>query len=378
MKSFSASLPRRIVFRRRSISDLPSYLRSLDLRGKAMLVTGRRFARESGYLDKITSLLRSDGFEVIVFDRIEPNPLVETVEAGGELARGERVDFVIGFGGGSAMDAAKGIAILASQGGRLEDYFYPADVGASVLPIVAIPTTCGTGSEVTRYAIFSRGFKKFIVVSERIVPILSILDAEVLDHLPRSVAAHTAIDALSHAIEAYYHANSSELSDNFAKEALRLILENFKRGIDGDPEARERLFYASMLAGLAINMAGTVVVHGLGYYLTQRFGIPHGLANSLFLNQFIEYAARSIPEKTSSLVELVGLRDRDEAVGRLIDILNDLRSYAGLPMKLSEVGVSSDELEVIVGEGMSYRRNLEGCIKPPSRDDLERMVVDAF
>jgi len=380
MKPFSASFPRKIIFGRGSVDNLPSHLKALGLKGKAMLVTGRRFARESGYLDKLTSLLRSAGFGVVVFDRVEPNPLVETVEAGGALARDERVDFVIGFGGGSAMDAAKGIAVLASHGGRLEDYFYPAEVEPPILPIIAIATTCGTGSEVTRYAIFSRGFRKNVVASDQIVPTLSILDAEVLNHLPKKVTAYTAMDAFSHALEAYYHAKSSMLSDGFAKDALRLVLENFKKGVDGEPEAREKLFYASMLAGFAINMTGTVIVHGLGYYLTQRFGIPHGLANTFFLNQFIEYAAKNISEKTSSLGELVGLElaDPKTVARKLIAVLNDLRSYAGLPMNLTLAGVPKSELQTIVKEGMSYKRNLENCIKPPTAEEVEKMVADAF
>jgi len=380
MKPFISGLPRKIVFGRGCINDLPSYLRELGLNGKAMLVTGRRFARESGYLDKITSLLKSSGIEVVIFDRVEPNPLIETVESGGRLAREKEIDFVIGFGGGSAMDAAKGIAVLASHGGRLEDYFYPAEVKPLTIPIVEIATTCGTGSEVTKYAVFSRGVRKYVIASDNIVPTLSILDAEVLKHLPKAITAHTAMDAFSHALEAYYHVKSSQFSEIFIRDSIKIIFENFERGVKGDLDAREKLLYASMLAGLAITMSGTIVVHGLGYYLTQKFNIPHGLANALFLNQFIEYAANKIPERTLELGNLLGLNltDPKEISRFFIENLNKLKKAAGLPMSLAEAGVPESEIPIIVEQALSYKRNLENCIKPPTPEEVEELVRRSF
>ncbi len=380
MKPFISGLPRKIVFGRGCINDLPSYLGELGLNGKAMLVTGRRFARESGYLDKITSLLKSSGIEVVIFDRVEPNPLIETVESGGRLAREKEIDFVIGFGGGSAMDAAKGIAVLASHGGRLEDYFYPAEVKPLTISIVEIATTCGTGSEVTKYAVFSRGVRKYVIASDNIVPTLSILDAEVLKHLPKAITAHTAMDAFSHALEAYYHVKSSQFSEIFIRDSIKIIFENFERGVKGDLDARERLLYASMLAGLAITMSGTIVVHGLGYYLTQKFNIPHGLANALFLNQFIEYAANKIPERTLELGNLLGLNltDPKEISKFFIKNLNKLKKAAELPMSLAEAGVPESEIPIIVEQALSYKRNLENCIKPPTPEEVEELVKRSF
>jgi len=377
---FSARLPRKILFGRGSLDNLPETLKELELTGKAILVTGRRFARESGYLDKLSSLMKSAGIDVIIYDKVEPNPSIETVERGGKLAREQGVDFVVGFGGGSAMDAAKGIAVLAAHDGKLEEYFYPAEVEPPVLPIVAIATTCGTGSEVTKYAVFSRGIRKNVIASEQIVPTLSILDAEVLNYLTKKVTAHTAMDAFSHALESYYHVKSCEFSEIFVRDSIKLIFENFKKAVDGDIESREKLLYASMLAGLAISMSGTVVVHGLGYYLTQRFGIPHGLANLLFMRQFIEYAAEKIPERTIALGKLLGLDGSSaELVSKtLINELNDLSRYAGLPMNLKEAGVPESELSTIIEQGLSYKRNLESCIKPPTAEELEEMVRKAL
>jgi alcohol dehydrogenase class IV len=378
---FLGALPRLLLFERNGVEKLPEIISELGLSGKCMLVTGRRFARSSGYLDKLRKLLESAGVNrIIVFDRVEPNPSAGIIDKGGKVAAEHEVDFLIGFGGGSALDTAKGIAVVAAGGGSIIDYFYPAEVKHFILPIIAIPTTCGTGSEVTKYAIVSHAYRKNMVLGDGLVPIAAILDAEVLRHLSNSILAHTAFDALSHAIESYFHVRSSELTQMFSAEAMRTIFENFMRAYDGDLEGREKLLYASMVAGLAINFSGGVVVHGLGYYLTERHNVPHGLANAFFLPQFIEYSSEKAPEKLIMLCNRLGIASDDpvECARAVIRRLDELRRYAGLPSGLLEIGVPETELGKLVEEGLSYRRNIENCVAPPSREDIERMVRSAF
>ena len=376
----SAAFPRKLIFGEDSINQLPEVIQDLGLKDKAMLVTGRKFARESGYLDRLRSLLTSHGTDVVVFDRVEPNPSVETVEEGGKLAGDEGIGFVIGFGGGSAMDAAKGIAILAAQGGRLRDYYYPAELKEPVLPIIAIPTTCGTGSEVTKYAVFSENLRKNVVASDRIVPTAAVLDPQVLRHLPAKILAHTAMDALAHALEAYFHVKADLLSETFSLRALELILKNFKQAYDGEMTYRKRLFYASMLAGFAINLTGTVIPHGLGYYLTERFELPHGLATTLFLSQFIRFTAERLPKRVVELAESIGFEvsDAEEAGRMLAAKIDELKRYAGLPLSLLEASVPERELQRIVDEGLSYKRNLENCQAKVAAEDVRRIVKQAF
>lgn len=377
----SGALPRRLIFERGGINKLPEIISELGLIGKCMLVTGRKFARSSGYLNKLMSLLESAGIEnVIVFDRVEPNPSAGTVDEGGKIAAEEGVDFVIGFGGGSAMDAAKGIAIVAVGSGSVREYFYPAEVRHLVLPVIAIPTTCGTGSEVTRYAVISDAGKKNSIRSNRIVPVAAILDADVLDYLSNDVLSHTVMDALSHAIESYFHVGANDLTYMFSAESAKIIFENFARALDGEPESKEKLFYASMLAGFAINFSGTVVVHGLGYYLTEKHGIPHGLANTLFLSSFIEYSSKKISDRLVSLCKRLGISSEDpvECSRALIRRLTELRRYAKLPLSLFEAGIGESEFKNLVEEGLSYRRSIENCVVPPTRDDIEQMVRGAY
>ena len=378
--SFGFGSPRKLIFGRGSIEKLGEVVEDLGLSGKTLLVTGRSFARRSGYLEKLKTILESSGMAVSIFDKVEPNPSVETVELGAELAKREEVDFIVAFGGGSAMDAGKAIAVLSSQGGRAEDYFYPAVVKPPVLPVIAIPTTCGTGSEVTKFAVISKGSRKNVIVGDIIVPIASILDPDVLSYLPRELLAYTSMDAVSHAIESYFNKNANPLSDIYVYEALRTIMKYFKDAYDGSIDARERLLYASMLAGKAINLCGTTVVHGIGYYLTMRYGFQHGLANAFLITQFIRQVSDLMPEQTLELGRRLGLNPStpNESAELLIKALNELKRYSKIPLSLRDAGVREEDLEKIVDGGMSYERNLMNVPKTPTREDVKELVRKAF
>ncbi|HDD56695.1 MAG TPA: iron-containing alcohol dehydrogenase, partial [Nitrososphaeria archaeon] len=351
--SFGFGSPRKLIFGRGSIERLGEVIEELGLSGKALLVTGRSFARRSGYLEKLKTILESSGMAVSIFDKVEPNPSTETVELGAELARREEVDFIVSFGGGSAMDAGKAIAVLSSQAGRAEDYFYPAVVKPPVLPVIAIPTTCGTGSEVTKFAVISKGLRKDVIVGDVIVPIASILDPDVLSYLPRELLAYTSMDAISHAIESYFNKNANPLSDIYVFGALRTIMRYFKDAYDGSIDARGKLLYASMLAGKAINLCGTAMVHGVGYYLTMRYGFQHGLANALLITQFIRQVSNLVPQRVLELGRRLDLNPSTpaESAELLIKALNELKRYSNIPLSLKDAGVPEEDLERIVEGG---------------------------
>jgi len=378
--SFGFGSPRKLIFGRGSIEKLGEVVEELGLSGKALLVTGRSFARRSGYLEKLKTILESSGMAVSIFDRVEPNPSTETVELGAELARREEVDFIVAFGGGSAMDAGKAIAVLSPQGGRAEDYFYPAVVKPPVLPVIAIPTTCGTGSEVTKFAVISKGLRKDVIVGDVIVPIASILDPDILSYLPRELLAYTSMDAISHAIESYFNKNANPLSDTYVFEALRTIMKYFKDAYDGSIDARGRLLYASMLAGKAINLCGTAMVHGVGYYLTMKYGFQHGLANALLITQFIRQVSNLVPQRALELGRRLDLNPSTptESAELLIKALNELKRYSNIPLSLKDAGVPEEDLERIVEGGMSYERNLKNSPGTPTRQDVEELVRGAF
>jgi len=371
--------PARIVFGRGRLQELGSYVNRLG--DKVLLVTGRTFARKHGYIELLTSNMESAGVKVFVFDKVEENPSIETVESGSSLGRSLNVDIVVGFGGGSAMDAAKAIALLSAKGGSIKDYIHPYVVEDEILPIIAIPTTCGTGSEVTRYALLSdlTAKRKVVVAGYPLIPKIAIIDPDVLKHLPVNLTIYTALDAFSHSIEAYWSKSSQPLSDMFALESMKIILRDLREA-SYKPEARDSLHYASLLGGLAINCAGTTVIHGLGYYLTTHHGIHHGLANSIFLPLAVKFNAPEIPDKILQLIGHLGFEceNLNEAVNKLVEKIVKLETELEVPTNLRDLGVRRDEIDIFVANTMQYRRNLENNPRTVSEEDVRRFFTDAF
>jgi alcohol dehydrogenase class IV len=379
ISSFTFYTPARIVFGKGRLQELGSYVNRLG--DKVLLVTGRTFARKYGYIELLTSNMENAGVKVFVFDKVEENPSIETVESGSSLCRSLNVNIVVGFGGGSVMDAAKAIALLSAKGGSIRDYIHPYVVEDEILPIIAIPTTCGTGSEVTRYALLSdlTAKRKVVVAGYPLIPKIAIIDPDVLKHLPINLTIYTALDAFSHSIEAYWSKSSQPLSDMFALESMKIILRDLREA-SYKPEARDSLHYASLLGGLAINCAGTTVIHGLGYYLTTHHGIHHGLANSIFLPLAVKFNAPEIPDKILRLIDRLGFEceNLNEAVDKLVEKIVELETELEVPTNLRGLGVRRDEVDVFVADTMQYRRNLENNPRTVSEEDVRRFFTDAF
>jgi len=375
MREFVHYLPTRIVFGTGSLDKVGEVAKKYG--DKAMLVTGRHFARRYGYIDRFVRLLDEVGVKTVVFDRVEPNPSYETVNLGVEVARKERIELVIAFGGGSAMDAGKAISALTVLGGKAEEHVYPKVIEEEVLPIIAMPTTCGTGSEVTKYAVLTdtRRKRKTVMVGEPLIPRVAIIDPTVLKHLPQRLVAWTAMDALSHAIEALCSRRSTPLSDLLALEAIRLIFENLASAYKGNFDALVRLHYASMLAGMAINSAGTTIVHAMGYFLTTYHDVHHGLANALLLPFAIDYNAEYIEEKMVRLAGELGIAAREvQEVKRAIILkLCNLQDQVNIPGNIKEVGVREEELNLMVEETLAYRRNLENNPREVKEGDVKEL-----
>ncbi len=373
MLRFESTFPIRVVYGFGAVDRVGSEARRIGLKGRCMLVTGRRFAKSSGYLDRIKGLLESAGFEVYVFDRVQPNPTIRDVEDGVSQARIAGVDFFVAFGGGSAIDTAKMVSVAYSLGGSITDYLYPKIIDDPIKPIVAIPTTCGTGSEVTRYAIVTVGTRKLIVSGWSLVPRIAILDPEPLRFLPKDQVAYTGLDALTHGLEAYFNRNSSIMSDIYAIEAIRVILSNLKDAYDGCMDARSMLLYGSMSGGFAINMTGTTMIHGGGYYLTARYGLPHGLANALIMLPILKLNMESQPDRTLNLARIIGLPSSnfEEAADAIINAIASIEDYIGIPSGLGSLGIPLDDVGRLAEEALTYKRNLENN---PRELSLEEMM----
>lgn len=346
MKKFQFALPTEIIFE-------PGCVRHCAERWivgqKALLVTGAQSARASGALADVTAALEARNVPYAIFEGISANPDADQVYAGAAVATAEGCDFVIGIGGGSPLDAAKAIAWVAGAQVPREAFFArpPAETDR-VLPIIAIPLTCGTGSEVTPYAIITHHAEeaKYNVSARSLFPRVALLDARYLESLPREVICDTALDALSHAIEGAYSLRTSRLTEALAEEAIRIIMPELIRMAHGAFVNLKQLQYASLLAGIVIAQAGTGLVHAMGYPLTYHRQIPHGRANGILLAGYLDFMMESCATMTNRILKAAGIEDPEELqalVDSLLEITgshrdtpseNDLLRFTHYPLQL--------------------------------------------
>jgi alcohol dehydrogenase class IV len=323
-------------------------------------------------IERIEKIFKKENINYSIFSKVNPEPDVENVEEGVKFCKEEKCDVILAIGGGSAMDAGKCIAVMARNKDSLRDYFGEVEYKNEPLPVIAIPTTCGTGSEVTRYAvIIDKNEKtKKTVSSEKIMPKLAILDPDVLDYLPSNLIAATGMDAFSHAVESYLATNSDFISRFFSIESLKLLKENLMKAVDGDKESREKIFLASTFAGYAINRTGTIIVHGIGYSLTIKYKTHHGTGNALFLPYVLEF----LKEKN--------YKEEIEELEKIIGTNSELKNFiisVGLPSKLREIGAKKEDIEELID------LSIKGCERAMkkmkfvlSKDDFLKIISSAF
>lgn len=274
---------------------------------KAMLVTGGSSAKRSGALDDVISALDAQGIEHILFDEVQQNPLLSVCKKAGRIAAENGVDFLIGIGGGSPQDSTKAIAVFAANEIEAEE-IYQHDWKNPALPFALVGTTAGTASEVTKFAVMTTdGGRKRSFGCQQTYAAYAFCDAKYTESLPLSFTLSTTLDALSHAIEAYYSTMANAITNLFAIEAVRALLE-VQRELTAvsdtaqiTPKQREALYYGSILAGFPLNHCGTCYCHTMGYFLSEEYSIPHGYACAVTLEDFIERSERLLPEKAETL-----------------------------------------------------------------------------
>ena len=279
---------------------------------KALIVTGKSSAFKNGSIADVQQALSGCGVEWAIFNRIEENPSVETVMKGRDFGLAEDVDFVIGIGGGSPMDAAKAIALMIRQKDAGAEYLYDKNAHTDALPVVCIPTTCGTGSEVTAVSVLSRpSLRAKGSIPHKIFPKLSLLDGRYLLAAPRRVIVDTSIDALSHMYESYLNTKATDCSRMCVDAGLKVWKRSRKAILSGAPLTLENcndMLLASMLAGIAIAHTATTLPHGLSYPVTVETGMPHGKACGYFLPGYLREADS---EAVSYLLQAAGFTDID-------------------------------------------------------------------
>lgn len=336
MAVFNYAMPTHIVYGKECVK---AEAQKLVLGKKALIVTGRTSAKASGALDDVLDVLPT---EYIIFDEVENNPRIDTVVRGGKLARESGCDFIIAIGGGSPLDAAKVIGVLAVNDAAPLS-LYTDGWPNKPLPVAAIPTTAGTGSEVTQYAVLTIDEEKTKkgLGGPDLFPTTAFLDPRYTQSLPLNITVDTAVDALSHLVEGFLSNRATPLSDVSAAEGLRLWGQCKTQLEQGEltESLREKLLMASCLGGITIAQTGTTLVHALGYPLTYFHDVPHGRANGLFIGEYLRFTESVIPERVNQVLSLLGLNSVDEVkelmdqlLGHYIEELdmsiNTIRKYA--------------------------------------------------
>ncbi|OMG66604.1 alcohol dehydrogenase [Stutzerimonas balearica] len=297
---------------------------------RPLIVTDRMMV-ELGYVARIAGQLEEAGIASQCFADTLPEPTAASIRAGVEMVRQGDFDSIVALGGGSPIDSAKAIGILGKFGGEMRDYRFPRDVSEAGLPLIAIPTTAGTGSEATRFTIITdeTSDEKMLCAGLGFMPIAALIDYELTLSLPPRVTADTGIDALTHAIEAYVSRKASLYSDSQALEAMRLLAPNLRTAFHepGNRAAREAMMLGATLAGIAFSNASVALVHGMSRPIGAFFHVPHGLSNAMLLPAITAFSIPAAPERYADCARAMGVAAQTDSVEAANEkLLTELRA----------------------------------------------------
>jgi len=342
---------------------------------KAMIVSGRSSAKNNGSQDDVIKALQKENLSYVIFDKVMSNPTIAVSYEGAAFAKEHDVDFIIAIGGGSPLDAAKAMALMVRQDIKQENLFN-GKYGSDVLPVIAIPTTAGTGSEVTQYAILTNDAveSKTSIATELIFPKIAFLDATYTKELPVETTINTSIDALSHAVEGMMTVRSSVVSDALAKESIRLFVKcvpamkaalGKTTGSEVNQSIRENLARCSMLAGMVIAQTGTTIVHGMGYSLTYFKDIDHGRANGLLLAEYLRLVEKEAPDLTGKILAAMSLTTVDDFKTLLETLLGEKED------------INKEEIRKFSGKA-AKAPNINNCRVRPTEENIKDIYTASF
>lgn len=338
------TLPRDIYYGKGSLEQLKS------LKGeRAVLVLGGGSMKKFGFVDKAVSYLNEAGIEVKLIEGVEPDPSVETVFKGAEVMREFNPDWIISMGGGSPIDAAKAMWIFYEY----PDFTFEEAVVPFGLPelrqkakFLAIPSTSGTATEVTAFSVIT-DYKteiKYPLADFNITPDIAIVDSELAETMPPTLTAHTGMDALTHAIEAYVATLHSPFTDPLAIQAIEMINEYLIKSYEGDNDAREQMHYSQCLAGMAFSNALLGITHSMAHKTGAVFHIPHGCANAIYLPYVIDFNKKAAGDRYAKIAKSLGLsgQTNDELVDSLTSLIQELNKKMSIPLTLKEYGIDEE------------------------------------
>lgn len=357
MNEFTFSVPQNIIVGRGSLAKLPEVAEKSGGK-KAFIISGPHL-NKMGIVQSCVDALKAKGIESSVFTETEGNHSVETVDKASAAYKESGADFIVALGGGSPMDVAKAVGVVARYGGSITEYEGADKVPGDIIPLIAVPTTAGTGSEVTAFSVItdhSRNYK-LTVFSYKLIPSYAILDAELLTTAPASVAAACGIDAMVHALEAYISTAASPFSDAMAEKALELIGANIRcyAANRGDIEAAENMLVGSLFAGIAFSWARLGDVHAMSHPVSAYFNVPHGVANAILLPTIVEYNMLTDKGKYLNIYNYIAelpAAPEEFTADMLVDELLNLNEALGIPAGLEEAGVTKDKFDAMADDAM--------------------------
>ena len=349
---------------------------------KALIVTDKVLC-EIKLVDKLTKVLEDINVEYAIYNETKPNPTVQNVEEGLKLLKESQCDFVISFGGGSPHDCAKGIALLATNGGDIKDYEGVNKSKLPQLPLICINTTAGTASEMTIFCIITDEERhvKMALVDKHMTPICAVNDPELMTAMPKGLTAATGMDALTHAVEAYVSTSATPVTDACAMKAIQLIAQNLKNAVDNgnDMDARSNMAYAEYLAGMAFNNASLGYVHAIAHQLGGFYDLPHGVCNSILLPRVQAFNATC--EKTAArLKEVAGFMGintenmtDEEGAKAAIDAITKLSESINIPSGLAGLGVKEEDFDTLATNALKDACSLTNPIQG-THDDVKEIL----
>lgn len=339
---FQYYLPVNLVFGRGK-ADLIGEKAAL-LGKRALIVTGGRSTKESGLLARTEELLKIQGVSNVLFDKVEPNPLTTTVYEGARIASEEVCDLIVALGGGSSLDAAKGIAFQAVNGGDINEYIFGRKVSDRALPVLAVPTTCGTGSEGNGFAVMTNPdtLDKKSLRCSAIVPVCSIIDPLLMTTMPKAVLASVGFDALCHNMDAYISSISQPLTDMMALEGIRLAAESLEKVCEDreDLDSWEKLCLASTLGGMVINTAGVTALHGMEHPVSGLKNAVHGRGLAALAPYVYEASIKGSPDKFAAMSKMLGGKDESDFVSQIRALIAKLH----LTETLGDMGIKESDV----------------------------------
>lgn len=373
------TLPRDLYFGEGSLEALKT------LKGKkAVVVVGGGSMKRFGFLDKVQSYLNEAGIEVKLIEGVEPDPSVETVMNGAAVMREFEPDLIVSIGGGSPIDAAKAMWIF---------YEYPEfTFEQAVVPFgipelrqkarfVAIPSTSGTATEVTAFSVITDYKKKikYPLADFNLTPDIAIVDPDLAQTMPAKLTAHTGMDALTHAIEAYVAGLRSVFSDPLAMQAIVMVKEYLVKSYNGNKEARGQMHLAQCLAGMAFSNALLGITHSMAHKTGAVFHIPHGCANAIFLPYVIQYNSKSCGERYATIAKKLGLagENQDELVKSLIEMIREMNKTMNIPSNLKEYGITEEDFKENV-KYISHNAVLDACTGSNPREINDETMEKLF